>query len=68
VTKEADDVPSTHQPTTGDMIGEIATQLALAGVLVAAILAPPFLLFRSLTRTHRSHPTDAIRQPGDPRL
>jgi hypothetical protein len=54
------------EPTTGDMI-EIAVVAALAVALAAAVLEPPFLLFRSLARRRRSHLPGALRQPGDTR-
>jgi hypothetical protein len=31
-------------------LGAVALVAAVAGAIVAAVLAPPFLLFRSLTR------------------
>jgi hypothetical protein len=50
------------------MIAEVAALAVVAGTLGAAVLAPPFLLFRSLARERRrSHRTGALRQRGDTR-
>ena len=57
------------EPTTAMALGDFLVSLAAiaaAGTLVAAVLAPPFLLFRSLAG-RRSHRHGAIRRPGDTR-
>jgi hypothetical protein len=47
-------------------LAAVAAVAGLAVALVAAVLAPPFLLFRSLAR-RRSHVPGELRQPSDTR-
>jgi hypothetical protein len=61
----------TNEPTDvrdhSDMIAELISLLAGGAAVGAAVLAPPFLLFRALTRQRRSHLSGVLRHPGDPR-
>jgi hypothetical protein len=50
----------------GTSLAAVAAVAGLAVALVAAVLAPPFLLFRSLAR-RRSHLPGELRQPSDTR-
>jgi hypothetical protein len=49
-----------------DELAAVAAVAGLAVALVAAVLAPPFLLFRSLARS-RSHLPGELRQRSDTR-